>query len=117
MGVHDRRFAGRNAEEAGIEGGNVAQRASRQGVGGARVGLVRGEKRIAGPAGRVDLRDEVVPFQQILPKSCGSGAGKTKRSPNYCNFFTHDFLHLFIFSTVPPSLRAMGASNTLMGPT
>ncbi|VFR30297.1 hypothetical protein AMP9_3695 [plant metagenome] len=76
--VHLRRLARRDAEEVGIEAGDVAHRAGRERVGRAGMRARRMKVSLLAPARLVGGRDEVAPLQQVFPVVIPVGAGETK---------------------------------------
>ncbi|CAB3744949.1 hypothetical protein LMG1231_06169 [Achromobacter denitrificans] len=87
--IHQACFTRRDAEEARVETGDVAQRARRARVGGAGV-LTQGmEIGVRGPASGIDLGDEVAAFQEVGPVTGGVGAGKSERESNESNTLCH----------------------------
>lgn len=79
LGVHEGGFARGNAEEAGVETGDVADGAGGEGIRRAWVVLGRVQVSVGGPAVFGNAGHKVAAFQQRWPVAVYSGAGESER--------------------------------------
>ncbi len=87
--IHQGRFTRGNAEEPGVEAGDISNRTRGEGIGGA--GMLFGgvQVRVAGPAVLGDLCHQVAAFKQSWPVAVIGGAGESERKSDNGNALTH----------------------------
>jgi len=89
LGVHQGRLAGRDAEEGGIEQGDIPDGTGLEGIAGTGVMLVGMEETVLGPTLRINFGYKIAAVQQVLPEMGLVRAGKPEGVTDDGNFFAH----------------------------